>query len=151
MGHLVSLALLVAAAAGSRTALAAGLSFVAAMACLAYVSAGVAKLRSGNWRGGAFLGAVLATEFWGGERLSSFATGSPWLVRLLERGVIVFELVFPIVLVLPLPAALAVLAMGVLFHLAVAVALGLNTFLWAFVATYPAILFVHARLATLLQ
>jgi hypothetical protein len=36
--------------------------------------------------------------------------------------------------------------LGILFHVANAVIMGLNTFVWAFVATYPAILFCAVSL-----
>jgi hypothetical protein len=36
--------------------------------------------------------------------------------------------------------------LGILFHVANAVIMGLNTFVWAFVETYPAILFCAVSL-----
>lgn len=39
-------------------------------------------------------------------------------------------------------------AWGLLFHLANALVMGLNSFIWAFVATYPAILFTKEACVT---
>ena len=38
----------------------------------------------------------------------------------------------------------ASLSAGFFFHLVTAVTMGLNTFLWAFLATYPAVVFLVA-------
>jgi hypothetical protein len=42
-----------------------------------------------------------------------------------------------------LPATLLwiFLATGILFHLTIALIMGLNTFFWSYISTYPAILF----------
>ena len=45
---------------------------------------------------------------------------------------------------MPRPLALAVLAAALVFHAGNAAIMGLNTFVWAFAATYPAILWLHA-------
>ena len=77
--------------------------------------------------------------------------GAPWAAdRLVERprlrvvlswAVILGEVCFPLAVLLPARGVVAVLAVGLAFHLVVAVCMGLNTFVWAFVATYPAVLF----------
>ena len=54
---------------------------------------------------------------------------------------IVFELGFAGVLWLPEPAGLALLATGLAFHVTTAVMMGLNVFVWAFAAAYPAVMF----------
>jgi hypothetical protein len=63
--------------------------------------------------------------------------------RLLSLGVIALELAVPLSLVLPAPFAEILLAGVLAFHLLAAVTMGLNTFVWAYVATYPAILHVR--------
>jgi|HubBroStandDraft_1064217.scaffolds.fasta_scaffold162117_1 hypothetical protein len=112
--------------------------FLAMQAALAYLVAGVVKVREPGWRDGSLLQAVLATEFY----------GHPAFAGLLHRrlcaraaiwGVIVFELSFPLVFFLPPPGVLAMLAAGFLFHAVLAAAMGLNAFVWAFLAAYPAI------------
>ena len=55
--------------------------------------------------------------------------------------VIAFEVTFPLALVLGPTGVAVYAAVGALFHVSNAVLMGLNTFVWAFVATYPAVLF----------
>jgi hypothetical protein len=42
---------------------------------------------------------------------------------------------------------LALLGMGVGFHLGCGLVMGLNRFLWAFTATYPAVFYLHGLVA----
>ncbi|MEV0064224.1 hypothetical protein [Nocardia sp. NPDC050718] len=115
--------------------------FLTAQACLAYFTAGVAKLAGPLWRSGAALPEVLATQSY----------GHPWAGRVLARhrgvavamcwSVIALECAFPLVL-LGIPAlTYALLIGGALLHLGTAFVMRLTTFFWAFVATYPAIIF----------
>jgi hypothetical protein len=50
-----------------------------------------------------------------------------------------------------MPWRLLFLGWGVAFHLGCAVVMGLNNFLWAFIATYPALLFAADWLAATLR
>ncbi len=118
-----------------------GLGWIAVQSSLSYLLAGVAKLKNAGWRHGGAL-----------QNLMSSA--GPYVVfaparRLAERraicaslgwAVVGFELLLPAALVLPLKARIVLLTLGVGFHLFNAVVLGLNRFVWAWVATYPAIL-----------
>ena len=61
-------------------------------------------------------------------------------------SVIVMETLFPLCLVVPQPWGWPFLGWGVAFHLLCAVIMGLNSFFWAFVATYPALLYASASL-----
>jgi hypothetical protein len=119
-------------------------TFIAAQAALSYVTAGVAKLRSATWRSGRALPMILATEVhgqaWAAELLTRhrlLALASGWLVM-------AFECLFPIGMLLGPPVVLVILAVGLVFHAACAVVMGLNTFVWAFLATYPCVLVVAA-------
>jgi hypothetical protein len=51
---------------------------------------------------------------------------------------------FPVVLVAPREVCWGYLACGVLFHLGTAITMGLNKFVWAFLALYPAALYCTA-------
>ncbi len=81
-----------------------------------------------------------------GRILSTFSHGTPalgaWLVIGFETGIIVVPLLPPSVVV-----AAVVLAGG--FHLACAIVMGLNSFLWIFPATYPCILAVSTEIPRL--
>jgi hypothetical protein len=121
----------------------AGLWFVAAQGCLGYVVAGVTKLASPSWRSGAAIAAVLSTYTYGHRRLHDLVRGRRWLSLFLCWSVMLWEATFPIVLVVPRYAAWPLLVLGVLFHLSIAGLMGLNLFLFAFPATYAAILAIR--------
>jgi len=118
------------------------LLFVAFQGCLAYGTAGVAKLLSTEWRDGSALLGITATRIYGNARVHRAVRRHPSLTRIASRSMIAWECLFPLVLVIPPVAVFVILASGALFHLFNGFVMGLNTFTWAFIATYPAILFV---------
>jgi len=60
-------------------------------------------------------------------------------------AVMLFELTFPLAL-LQREWLFAALLLAALFHIANACLFGLNRFVWAWIATYPALLWLQARL-----
>lgn len=118
-----------------------GAFFIAAQALLAYATSGVAKLVSPVWRDGTGLAGILSTVDHGTPSLGAWLTRHPLFSKLGSWGTIAFECAFVLVLVLPPPLGAAVLVVGLLFHAACAVTMGLNSFLWAFPATYPCVWF----------
>jgi hypothetical protein len=115
--------------------------FIAVQGCLAYGVAGLAKASARGWRDGSFLVGILGTNMYGNAKLAAYLAGKPKLVTLHSRMIVLFECSFLAVLLLPMPAVLFWLGAGVAFHVANAYVMGLNTFVWAFIATYPAMLF----------
>ncbi len=115
--------------------------FLLGQCCLAYGVAGVSKIVSQGWRNGTHLQDILNIRTYSYKTVARFARAHPRLVRWASWSVIGYECVFVLVLVLPAPYALAFVAAGLMFHLAIAVIMGLNDFVWAFASTYPAILF----------
>jgi hypothetical protein len=114
-----------------------GMVFIIAEVMLSYETSGISKLVSPAWRSGAAIPAILATATYGAPRISGIlrshavvATGACW-------AVILCEMAFPLALLLPPHGLVIALAFGFLFHLSIAFLMGLNTFLWAFCATYP--------------
>ncbi|HEY6033401.1 MAG TPA: hypothetical protein VIV58_04055, partial [Kofleriaceae bacterium] len=71
---------------------------------------------------------------------------APRLRRPIGIAMVITEAAFPLALLGPWWLVLAFFAWGVVFHVANAVLMGLNSFLWAFVATYPAIAFAWTLL-----
>jgi hypothetical protein len=132
----------VAAMAGSRVAWSAALAFIALQAVVSYATAGVAKALSPSWRTGAALPGIAGTDMYGNRDAARFLKARPRTSRLLARGVIVWECAFVLVLLVPMPWAVLIVASGAAFHLVSAFGMGLNTFLWAFLATYPALFHV---------
>ncbi|HEX2093861.1 MAG TPA: hypothetical protein VHG28_15770 [Longimicrobiaceae bacterium] len=123
----------------SPVVIAAVLWFLALQGCLGYFTSGVAKLAGPRWRNGTGLVGVFETQTYGARTLSRMLREHPRLAVASSWAVIVGEALFPVTLVAPQPIALALLAFGASFHLGAAAVMGLNTFLWAFPATYPAI------------
>ncbi|HEY3820174.1 MAG TPA: hypothetical protein VGL81_23580 [Polyangiaceae bacterium] len=141
MLSVVSAAIFLARAIGDDHFTARCLWFLCAQACLAYASAGVAKLISRAWRDGTALQGVMRTASYGSRSLHGFLSRRYALCVALSWGVMLFEAAFPLVVVLPRPVVYAFLVGGMFLHQSIAVAMRLNVFVWAFLAPYPAILF----------
>ena len=142
---LAFVALLLARAAPTPLVQQAALWFLALQSALSYLTAGVAKAASPVWRDGSALPGIFGTRIYGDERVARALAARPWLARWGARGIVGFECAFPLVLALPPGLAAPALLLGLGFHATTALAMGLNTFVWAFAATYPAILHVaHA-------
>jgi hypothetical protein len=116
-----------------------GLGYIAAQLVLSYVLAGIAKVREPRWRTGTALAALVALPSYGvPPALRGFLT-RPAIARTAGYALLAFELGFPIALVDP-TACRVVLAVAALFHLGNAIVFGLNRFLWAWIAAFPALL-----------
>lgn len=124
----------------------ASLWFVAVQGCLSYCVAGIAKLVSPVWRSGAAVSGIFGTRTYGTRRSAAVVHGRAGLCAAAAWFVIAFETTFPLALVLGPPGVAVYAAVGALFHVSNAVLMGLNTFVWAFVATYPAVLFCAVSL-----
>lgn len=122
-------------------ALFAGLSYIGVQAVLSYFIAGVIKLKNSDWRNGQALTGFLELTIYPQPRILTslhFNAALGWLVLL-------FECTFPLALLHPF-LCLIYLGLGFLFHLGNAFCFGLNRFTWAWLASYPAILFLCAVL-----
>lgn len=119
-----------------------GMGWIAAQSVLSYVIAGLGKARNASW--------------WNGTAMRHLFTSSgPYVLLKAVRNmgaqrslcvllgwvVVGFELVFPAVLLMPVAGKWMLLAFVLGFHLANAAVLGLNRFVWAWLATYPALLY----------
>lgn len=124
------------------------LAYIALHATLSYFVAGLVKVRSSLWRsGGALRHFLVASAYPVPPAVRAFAGQRPGLVRAATYGVLAFELAFPIVFVRA--ATLPMLALAFVFHLANFAVFGLNRFVWAWLAAYPAIAFFGDRFARL--
>ena len=127
-----------------------GLYYIAAYAALAYVTAGVTKLAEPTWRSGVALAWVVNLEGFGAAWAAELLGPRPRLRRALSWTVMLAEVGAPLAILLPAPGIVGALAAGLVFHGSLAACMGLNTFVWAFAATYPAVLFVWAALRPLI-
>ena len=105
-----------------------------------YFVAGAAKLASPVWReGGALLG-VMQTQSYGDSFAARFARNRPRFCTFVCWTTIITEMLFPLVLVIPPSLAIASLACFAAFHFSNAWFMGLNAFVWPFLATYPSVM-----------
>lgn len=129
----------------------AGLWFIAGQAVLSYCAAGIAKLVSAEWRSGEAVYRIFNTGSYGLPAVGRFLARRPAVQKFLSWNVIACEVFFPLCLFGPPEVTWFFLGWGTLFHLLNAQIMGLNTFLWAFLATYPAILFAARDIRQLLS
>lgn len=122
----------------------AALMFICGQSLLAYFSSGVWKLRHTGWYDGSYVRELFATRMFGTSYLAEILKRSPGISTSIGIGVVICEVCCPLIVVLPENAMIVALLLGVTFHFIAAIIMGLNTFLWAFLATYPAIVFCHA-------
>jgi hypothetical protein len=133
-------------AIGTPIALSAGVLFIAAQGILSYTSAGWAKVFQPGWRDGSYFRQILTTSSYGTHRAANTFLTNTRVARMATLAVLGLECLFPLVLFLPKSFALGILVAVTAFHVACASLMGLNTFVWCFSATYPAILFARAAL-----
>ena len=120
----------------------AGLYFLMFQVCWSYFVAGVAKAMARNWWNGTYLTSIANMKTYGHPGVGKFLMNHRTGAMTLSGGIILWECLFPILLLLPQPIPTAVLVSGILFHLSNAIFMGLNCFFLAFTALYPALMFV---------
>lgn len=139
MRFLIWIALTCYFAASTSTAQTLCLAFIAGQAVLSYSTAGIAKAISPIWRQGAAVGEILRTETYGtpwvSKAVDQFSLSKPlsWATIFFECTAILFIFLGP-------QGAIIYIALGLGFHLGIAITMGLNGFFWSFSATYPALL-----------
>jgi hypothetical protein len=119
--------------------------FIAAQSILSYFVAGLAKLCGPLWRNGLAITSILNTRDFGHSDCASLLARFPLLGRVLTYCTMAFECTLPLVLVLPYAWAKGYIVTGLMFHFANSMLMGLNMFVWAFGATYPAVLYLAYR------
>ncbi len=117
--------------------------YIALHTCNSYFLAGFVKLRTANWRNGRALVGFMQSTMYERPPLSP-RLFPPWLSRVVSWGVIGLECLFPLSLVRPESCAVLIALAGI-FHVFNAYALGLNRFVLAWAATYPALLWCSAQ------
>ncbi len=120
--------------------------FITLQTCLAYVTAGSLKAKEQGWRDGSYLARIFTTATYGIPRFGEYLKEHQRLAAVMALTVIGIETLFPLVFVIPQRGALALLAATALFHVGSAAIMGLNTFVWSFLATYPAVLYCRTMI-----
>ena len=140
------LACCVAEALHTDVAGAIALSFLASQAALAYGVAGFLKLTKPGWFTGLYPRYILSTASYGNAPLFRFVDQRGWLAGVAGGVMVLGECALAFAWLMPPPLCLAMLGFGLALHVALALLLGLPTYVWAFAALYPATYFVSMRL-----
>ncbi len=120
------------------------LAYLAMQLVLSYVVSGWVKLTNPDWRSGIALSEVFSLSVYPqAECLRALGRRAGWM-RCGSWVVITFELVFPLALIAA-PLLYLALAFGAVFHIANAALFGLNRFVWAWLAAYPALIWFQDR------
>jgi len=122
-----------------------GLAYVAVQLVLSYFISGIAKLRDRTWREGRALPVMVGLQEYGVPEAARRLFTVPVIAKGAGLGMLAFECVFPVALV-DERACVALLAVAAVFHLVNAAVFGLNRFLWAWIAAFPALIFWVQRL-----
>lgn len=124
----------------------AALAYCAAQLVLSYFIAGISKLRDPAWLRGTALPQLVQLPQYAVPAWAAALLSRPTLAALAAWAMLAFECASPAALVAPTVCA-ALLAFGATFHLVNAIVFGLNRFLWAWPAAYPALVYwaAHAR------
>lgn len=112
--------------------------FLALQLNVAYLTSGILKLTKRGWWDGSYLLLAMRTRLYGNESVWRTFRKHPRLLRVTSKAVLLFECGFFITLLLPLRYSWPIFLAGILFHIANAVVMGLNTFVWSYLALYPA-------------
>ncbi len=126
----------------------AAVTFLAAEVTLAYLAAGLYKATSSYWQSGHAIAMVVQTRMFGQAAAARLIRHHPVIGRAATYSVFCWESLFVCFLVAPPPVILTILVLGIGFHLGCSVIMGLNRFIFVFVASYPAVLYVNNALRT---
>ncbi|HTA14053.1 MAG TPA: hypothetical protein VK781_04265 [Solirubrobacteraceae bacterium] len=125
------------------------IDYVAAQLLLSYAVAGIAKAVSPVWRSGRAVPGIMSTIGYGSPAVGGFLKRNPTLAKAACWSVILFECSAPLMILLGTPGALVIVAVGLGFHVSIAVLMGLNNFVWSFGAAYPALFLLAHSIDTL--
>ena len=141
MNLIVLAALSVAAAFPSSMKVRVGcLWYISLQACTSYFVAGFSKLKTKNWRTGEALKGFFSSGIYEMSFGLHQVSKRKWLLIISSWALILFECTFPLALLNP-QVCLILLVFGLCFHLGAFYAFGLNRFVFAWLATYPALFY----------
>jgi hypothetical protein len=122
-----------------------GLIYIAVQSASSYFISGWVKLLSADWRNGRALIWFLDTSIYGPLPATS-QFRRPFVAALASWGFILWEGTLPLAL-MDIRLTLAFCAGGMIFHFLVFWYFGLNRFFFAWIASYPALIFLASQLA----
>lgn len=120
-----------------------GLWFVSLQSCFSYFTAGYTKLLQKDWRKGNAILLILGYDsLIENKKLYSIFDRHKIYAIILCWITIIMECTFPIILIYGKPILYFYLIWGLLFHVLIAIVLRINLFVWVWLATYPALIFI---------
>lgn len=126
----------------------AGIWFIALQSLLSYFTAGFFKAKGEKWTTrptAVYL--IFNTATYGSRPIAGYLQNKQLAIKLLTWSTVAVEAAFPLVLMTGYPGMIVFLGWGLTFHLMNALVMGLNSFLWAFLATYGAIIYCCLQLS----
>jgi hypothetical protein len=121
----------------------AGFWYIAIQAITSYFMSGAVKLLRPEWRNGSAMTIFLNGAIYG-PLSATHPLRNKWLAMMGSWGFIVWEILFPFSLADPRLAAVFC-AVAALFHFLVFWFFGLNRFFWAWLCSFPAIIWCSAQ------
>lgn len=113
--------------------------FIVGQSLLSYFTAGFVKVTSSVWMKSNAVGNILGSLSYGQPTAFRLLNKYQFVGLWLSRLVACFELLLPFSILLPPEYCLYILTVAALFHINCGIWMGLNDFIWAFIATYPLI------------
>lgn len=127
-----------------------GLIMISCHLTIAYATPGFIRLSVKEWRNGTDIILMIRSHTYGNYKLWMYLKNTKPAAMILSWGIIIFESFIVLAILLPTPLLVTYLVFGVIFHIGNAIFMGLNTFPWAFIATYPAFLWCSIQLKSFL-
>lgn len=121
------------------------LLYVAVQSLMSYFIAGCVKLKNREWRQGTALRSFVASPQFGAPEFVRQHLSSTAMARTASWSVMLFECTVPLALAGP-TTALVIIAAASVFHLGNVAVFGLNRFLFAWGATWPAIWYMSGQI-----
>jgi hypothetical protein len=119
--------------------------YLALQLMLSYFIAGWVKIVNPEWRSGQALQDVFRFSAYPVSESLRILADRPKLLYVMSWAVMLFEVLFPFTLLTQTTLIIG-LAIAATFHFANACLFGLNRFFWIWLAAYPSILWLQARL-----
>jgi hypothetical protein len=111
---------------------------------LCYFTSGLLKLLEEDWRNGKSLKGILLTETYSISLLKNIIkVTNPRILQVASYFIIFWEISFIYSPFMNINLLILFLLIGILFHLFIAIIMGLNTFLFTFLGCYPAIIYFN--------
>lgn len=117
-----------------------GLLYIALQCTLSYFIAGIVKVRTPAWRSGLALRAFIKHSNYPVPTTIRQWVERPILMFVASWVVMLWECTFPLIWLWP-KFVFGYLAVAILFHLGVFISFGLNRFVFAWLASYPALIY----------